>query len=437
MISIKNHSVCNGQHPTSCQAKNDDDPIVQRFRDAGAIILGSTIMTEGGVTPLGYSAHYQGPCSAYSPFHYSGGSSSGSAVAVAAGLVPVAIGFDGGGSIRIPASMSGLHGLGGTFGRIANSHTTSTMIKAGPLTTSALDAALAYEVIAPNLEGHFYSELYGSSGLPPPHTKDFDRVQDLSDVRLGFFEEWFFDSDPRVADMCRQSLAALEARGAVLVPISIPHLHWLALAHSMKISSEFALGFDYEYHHEFELLEANSKVTVGIGKTWTAMEVLVAEKLRRYAFDYLTKEIFGALEVTAIVNPTIGVLPPRMSPAAKVSGESNSPLVVELMKYIFLGNLVGLPGHSVPVGYVADSVPGSNSTGPLLPVGLHLLGDHWSEHKLLRVAHALDHVHGAKRVRPVFFADVLQPRKRIGSYTPEDDSVEGEGEGELISPRML
>jgi Asp-tRNA(Asn)/Glu-tRNA(Gln) amidotransferase A subunit family amidase len=397
---------------------------------------GSTIMTEGGVTPLGYSAHFQGPSSAYSPFHYSGGSSSGSAVAVATGLVPVAIGFDGGGSIRIPASMSGLHGLGATFGRIPNSHVSSTMIKAGPLTASALDAALAFEVMAPNLEGHFYGELYGSSGLPIPHTSGFGNVEDLSDIRLGFYEEWFYDSDPRVAEACRKSLAELESRGAVLVPITIPHLHWLAMAHSMKISSEFALGFDYEFHHAFDLLEANSKITVGIGKSFSAMEVLVAEKLRRYAFDYLTKEIFGALNVTAIVNPTIGVLPPRMSPASKVSGESNSPLVVQLMKYIFLGNLVGLPGHTVPVGYAADSVPGSNSTGPLLPIGLHLLGDHWSEHKLLRLAHALDHVHGPKRVRPVFFADVLQSRKHLGSYTPENDG-DVEVEGEILSPQML
>ena len=161
-------------------------------------------------------------------------------------------------------------------------------------------------------------------------------------------KEWFYDADPRVATTCRQGLAALEARGATLVPISIPHLHWLAIAHSMKISSEFALGFDYEYHHAFELLEPNSKVTVGIGKSFSAMEVLVAEKLRRYAFNYLTKEIFGNLNVTAIVNPTIGVLPPRMSPQSKLSGESNSQVCyLHLLKHCIQLLLACLHNHSL------------------------------------------------------------------------------------------
>jgi Asp-tRNA(Asn)/Glu-tRNA(Gln) amidotransferase A subunit family amidase len=92
--------------------------MVARLRAAGAIILGGTIMTEGGVTPLGWSAHFQGPYNVYNFDRYCGGSSSGSAVAVSSGLVPAAIGFDGGGSIRIPASMSGVHGLGVTFGRV-------------------------------------------------------------------------------------------------------------------------------------------------------------------------------------------------------------------------------------------------------------------------------------------------------------------------------
>jgi hypothetical protein len=85
-----------------------DDVLVARLRALGAVIVGITTMTEGGVTPLGFSVHSQGPFNPHNVSHYSGGSSSGSAVAVALGLCPLAVGFDGGGSIRIPASMSGV-----------------------------------------------------------------------------------------------------------------------------------------------------------------------------------------------------------------------------------------------------------------------------------------------------------------------------------------
>jgi Asp-tRNA(Asn)/Glu-tRNA(Gln) amidotransferase A subunit family amidase len=164
MIDVAGHSICNGEHPMKCIKVDKDDPLVARFRAQGAIILGVTIMTEGGVTPLGYNSHYGGPHSSFSPKHYSGGSSSGCAVAVASGIVPVAIGFDGGGSIRLPSSLSGLHGLAPTFSRVPfNNRTDSTMIKAGPMTNYAYDAAIAYEVMAQPLPGHFYSALYGDS----------------------------------------------------------------------------------------------------------------------------------------------------------------------------------------------------------------------------------------------------------------------------------
>jgi Asp-tRNA(Asn)/Glu-tRNA(Gln) amidotransferase A subunit family amidase len=107
MMSIKGMTYYNGNNPNEKFAKNwktsdVDDIMVKRFRDLGAIIYGLTIMVEGGVTPLGWNSHFKGPTSPYSLNRYSGGSSSGSAVAVATGLVPVTIGFDGGGSIRIP-----------------------------------------------------------------------------------------------------------------------------------------------------------------------------------------------------------------------------------------------------------------------------------------------------------------------------------------------
>ena len=137
MLSATAHVIYGGRSPlrengAEWERSTKDDILISRIKKVGGILLGMTVMTEGGVSPLGYNSHWRGPVSAYSDHHYSGGSSSGSAVAVAAGIVPVAIGFDGGGSIRIPASFSGIHGLATTFGRIPfDSHTDSTMIKAG------------------------------------------------------------------------------------------------------------------------------------------------------------------------------------------------------------------------------------------------------------------------------------------------------------------
>lgn len=107
MMSIENLTYYNGnsnkaKHSMNWKTSSVDDIMVRRFRAQGAIIYGYTIMVEGGVTPLGWNSHFQGPTSPYSLNRYSGGSSSGSAVAVATGLVPVAVGFDGGGSIRVP-----------------------------------------------------------------------------------------------------------------------------------------------------------------------------------------------------------------------------------------------------------------------------------------------------------------------------------------------
>ena len=101
MVHVNGHVVTHGTSVGLLIAQ-DDDIMIARLKSLGAIILGLTIMVEGGVSPFGYNSHFQGPHSAYSLNRYSGGSSSGSAVAVATGLVPVAIGFDGGGSIRIP-----------------------------------------------------------------------------------------------------------------------------------------------------------------------------------------------------------------------------------------------------------------------------------------------------------------------------------------------
>ena len=234
-----------------------EDLMVHRLREAGAIIFGTTVMVEYGVSHLGWNVHWQGPWNPYKSDRYSGGSSSGSAVSVALGLVPLSIGFDGGGSIRIPSSMSGIHGLATTYGRLplANNATIrSSVVKGGPMTQSAEDAAILYAAISPTDKNHFYSKYYGESSLPEPNLVAFNQIKDLKGIRLGIFKEWYNDAQSDIVASCDKAVMNLVARGAEVVSIEIPHLHWFGLSHAIRISHETSAGADREYFQKEVLL---------------------------------------------------------------------------------------------------------------------------------------------------------------------------------------
>jgi len=236
---------------------NKDDLIVKRFRDIGAIIMPPTSMVEGGVSPVGFCVEVQGPFNPHKASHYSGGSSGGSAVAVALGIVPVAIGYDGGGSIRTPASLSGVVGFATGYGRLPfESHITGTNIKGGPFTRTVADAALAYAVMArPVPEGvfllcacfvalqltvflgfvwtgyrGFFDEMYDGNfnGVPKAILNQFlqpapkgpgGETRDLVGVKLGVMREWFDDCDSSVREVAWAGFAQLVARGATVVDV--------------------------------------------------------------------------------------------------------------------------------------------------------------------------------------------------------------------------
>lgn len=142
----------------------------------------------------------------------------------------------------------------------------------------------------------------------------------------------------------------------------------------------FALTCTAALFHFNSSMEPGGRIIIGLGSTVTALETLAADRVRAWAFDYVT-DLFARERLTAIVNPTVGVEVPVLSEDAKLRGESNTPLVVKMMKHIFIANLLGLPGYSVPVGQVpAEGAAGE--PGLLLPVGLHLLGNHWEDHKV-------------------------------------------------------
>jgi Asp-tRNA(Asn)/Glu-tRNA(Gln) amidotransferase A subunit family amidase len=380
MVCVMGHLRCDGG--STCHACDADDPTVKRFRELGAIILGATVMTEGGVTPLGYNKWFDGPFNPYDTNYYSGGSSSGSAVVVAAGLAPVALGYDGGGSIRVPAAMSGTFGLAATAGRVeTNAALGLTNVKGGPLAATLQDTALAHLVLSQVNASQFYSLLYdgGVRGLPPAHLKSVD--EPVRGMRLGIYWEHFKHSDPEIVSACSAAIEFLERQGAVLVNITIPHLREIHLSHGIKILSEFAQFWDSAFYDPTIALEANTEITLAMGKEITAGEVLAAEKVRTFAGYWLREKIFCALELDAIVSPTLGTKVPMPKAGFRRTGESNTPLVYKIMRYIPLANFLGLPGLSVPIGYEQDTN---------LPIGFQVLGDAWNEHKLLRIGNALE-----------------------------------------------
>ena len=375
-----------------------DDPIVARFRAVGALIIGQAAMTEYGVTPLGWSMHAQGPSNPFNASHYSGGSSSGSAVAVATGLVPIAIGFDGGGSIRIPAALSGVVGLACGYGRVPFAcDATSSMTHAGPLSSRVHDAALAYWLMArppplnaPNDPKHTTTHGVHADGAPPAHLGGLlhhgggsqhrlSSCADLAGIRIGVFTAHADDATAEVRGAAREARAALTRLGATLVEIELPQLMSLSVAHGMLISSEFASDHDREYA-DGAPLEPSTHIQLALGRVMTAAEFVAANKLRSWGME-LVADLFRAQKLDAIAGPTAGLTAPLLTPAARATGESNTALIMSLIRHIFLANLLGLPAISVPIGLGQDT---------RLPIGFQFLGAAWEEAKLLHLACALE-----------------------------------------------
>eukprot|EP00039_Didymoeca_costata_P002388 m.59802 g.59802 ORF g.59802 m.59802 type:complete len:665 (-) comp11275_c0_seq1:127-2121(-) len=397
MLPVKGHPITEGlrmdhAHPP----QEEDDPIVERFREQGAIILGTTVMPEYGVTPLGYSSIYQGPRNPHNPNKFSGGSSSGSAVAVAMGLAPIAVGFDAGGSIRVPSSMSGIVGLMTSWGRIPTTRLMDSATgHAGPMAATARDAAIGYAVMTQKDDVHDqHSQLYSPiTDVPAAHMDGFSATEDLKDVRLGIFWDNFLDGDSEISDAALQAVRLLEKRGAVLVNISVPHYQQLSFAHVVSVTTEFAAHHDKE---DCGYLEPNTRITLAIGGAMTSKEYLAAKKLKGWTIQYL-RDMYKKHSLTAIVNPTVGIKTPELEDHMLEYGINDGTLVIKVMRNIFLANIVGFPAVTVPVGYSTES----------LPIGLQFMGFPWDDTALLRLAHATETAVGLESLRTEGYIDLL------------------------------
>ncbi|MCA9929975.1 MAG: amidase, partial [Anaerolineales bacterium] len=370
------------------QPATEDATVVARLRAAGALLIGKANMHEIGINPNGLNVHYGIVRNPYDRLRDSGGSSSGSTAAVAAGICPVAVGADGGGSVRIPAALCGMVGLKATFGRVSEHGAAPldwSVAHIGPIGASVADVALAYSIMAgPDPKDPM------SQGQTAVSLKDWTNP-DLTGVRLGVYRPWFEHAEPAVVAANEAMLAQLTAAGATVHEVEIPWLDEIRIAHAITILSEMAAGMS-PYSEHMRDFGAATRVNLAMGRAFTSGDYLQAQRLRTRALRSFA-DVYAQVDV--MVTPTTAVTAPLIPANGESAGWSDLSTVTELMRFATSGNLTGLPAISVPVGYDAAG----------LPIGMQLMGRHWQEHLLLQLAYVVEQV--VERKRPSTFYDIL------------------------------
>ncbi|MBK7452187.1 MAG: amidase [Anaerolineales bacterium] len=348
----------------------EDATIVARMRAAGALLIGKANMHEIGINVTGLNPHHGTTRNPYNTNHFTGGSSSGSATAVAAGFVPVAISADGGGSIRIPAAFCGVFGLKSTFGRVSEHGAAPlcwSVAHLGPIAGTATDTALAYAVMAgPDL--HDPNTLH----QPLPSLENWDQLN-LNGLKLGVYKPWFQHADPEIVAACDLMLRRFADMGAEIVEINIPDLELNRIAHSVTILAEMAQAMSYTYdaHHKEHGLDV--RLNLALARKISSQDYLLAQRARTRIIRNFNK----ALEqVDMIITPTTAIAAPAIPKDALPDGNSDLSTTIEIMRFVTAGNMTGLPAISFPVGYTKSG----------LPIGMQAMGRAWEEHQLLRLA---------------------------------------------------
>lgn len=364
-----------------------DASVVTKLRRAGAVILGKTNLHEFAYGVTTTNPHYGTTRNPWDTGRIAGGSSAGSAVALAAGLAPAALGSDTGGSIRIPAAVCGVMGLKPTFGRVSCAGVvplSPTLDHVGPMARTAADLAILLGVIAGYDAGD-----PASVRKPVPDFAAQAR-RPLRRWRLGRPREFYFDRlDCEVRRIVETAIAGLAELGAEVREVSIP-----AVMDSARPGNAIALAEATHFHRRQGWYPARAdeygedvRSRLELGERVTAVEYLEALAERRR----IRGEFDRALEsADALVVPTVPVAAPRLGEEEVVIDGKPEPVRAALLRLNRPANLTGHPAVSVPCGFTREG----------LPVGLQLIGRAWEEGRLLAVIRAYELAAGWSRRRP-------------------------------------
>jgi aspartyl-tRNA(Asn)/glutamyl-tRNA(Gln) amidotransferase subunit A len=350
----------------------EDAAVVQRIRQAGAIIIGKTNLPEFAHKVLTDSPVFGTTRNPWNLERTPGGSSGGASSALAAGVAPLAVGTDGGGSIRCPASCAGVVGLKPTLGLIPQETAPDGFANfsfVGPMARTVADTALLLSVMAGPVDGDPFSIGPGLGVKPPSETK-------MAGLRIGWVEHFGrYRTDPSVAELMRGAMTSLEGQGAIVEPIHPPCFDDVFDYYVVLATTNHATRFGHLPEVWGDRMSASIRASIANGQRYSGVEWMRAHTSRTNLFRAV-QSLFQQFDV--IATPTMLAPPKPLDAEGSIAtveyGEWAAPL------YPF--NLSSHPAMSVPAGFTADG----------LPVGLQLVGPWFGEQRLLHVASVLEQI---------------------------------------------
>lgn len=360
---------------------NYDATVVAKLKKAGAIFIGKLNMNEYAWGVQTNEQHARNP---WDLEKTPGGSSGGSAAAVAINMTMASLGTDTSGSIRIPASACGIVGLKPTFGRVSNYGSfplAKTQDHIGPMTKTVKDAAILLEII---------------SGFDPKDPFSLNEsvesyreflTGNIKDIVIGIEEDYFFHQiDSRIEKLIRKIIQLLVEQGAKVKRIKIPGLEDSKKADELTILSE-AGAIHYErfqqqpndFGKDIQLHFQNNEIP-------TAIEYVKLQEYRRH----LSYQFIKAFEkVDVIISPTLPFLPPPIGERTTYIDGEKVDVIDSFLQLTRPANLTGIPALSVPCGMIDG-----------MPVGIQIMSSKLNEHMILNVGYAIEEIRPIKDIKP-------------------------------------
>lgn len=388
-----------------------DATVVKKLREAGAVILGKTNLDEFAMGSSTENSAYGPSKNPWDTSRVPGGSSGGSAVAVAADLCAGALGSDTGGSIRQPASLTGIVGLKPTYGVVSRYGLlamASSLDQIGPMTKTVEDAAILLEAI-------YGQDERDSSSLPDAAKPMFTEKTDLNGLKIGVPKEYYGEGlDPDVEKTLKAAIEQFKSLGAELVEVSLPSTD-LALAayyiicpvevasnmarydgirygQSLERESETHTLTDVYKQSRSKYLGTEVKRRIMLGTYTSSAGYYDAYYLKAMKIRSLIKKEFESVfeQVDCLITPVSSV------PAFKIGEKADDPLTMYLADVNTVPiNPAGVPAISIPAGFITKD-------NKQLPVGLQLIGPHLSENKLFEIAGCYEQATEWHNEKPVF-----------------------------------